>query len=164
MSDIRDFCPLWGEWEADVKIGEGSFGAVWRVKRNIIDGKVFYAAVKHISIPKDEGEINRLIGEGIFSDEASARHYYGQMLRSMTDEIEAMHILQGYTNIVTRTHKELDLTRQDQVEAFFAVEKPEFLFRVEKKLLIRLMKSLQNRLDRRFILFTALIRIQQDLW
>ena len=34
MSDIRDFCPLWGEWEADVKIGEGSFGAVWKMKRN----------------------------------------------------------------------------------------------------------------------------------
>lgn len=32
---------------------------------------------------------------------------------------------QGYTNIITRTHKELDLTRQDQVEAFFAEEKPE---------------------------------------
>ena len=27
---------------------------------------------------------------------------------------------QGYTNIVTRTHKELDLTRQDAVEKFFA--------------------------------------------
>ena len=33
---------------------------------------------------------------------------------------------QGYTNIITRTHKELDLTRQDQVEAFFAEEKPEY--------------------------------------
>ena len=35
---------------------------------------------------------------------------------------------QGYTNIITRTHKELDLTRQDQVEAFFAEEKPEYVF------------------------------------
>ena len=26
---------------------------------------------------------------------------------------------QGYFNIVTRTHKELDLTRQDAVEKFF---------------------------------------------
>ena len=34
----------------------------------------------------------------------------------------------GYTNIVTRTHKELDLTRQDQVEAFFESEKPEYVF------------------------------------
>ena len=35
---------------------------------------------------------------------------------------------QGYTNIITRTHHELDLTRQDQVEAFFSVEKPEYVF------------------------------------
>ena len=35
---------------------------------------------------------------------------------------------QGYFNIVTRTHKELDLLRQDRVEAFFAAEKPEYVF------------------------------------
>ena len=31
---------------------------------------------------------------------------------------------QGYTNIITRTHRELDLTRQAEVEAFFASENP----------------------------------------
>ena len=35
---------------------------------------------------------------------------------------------QGYTNIVTRTHAELDLTRQADVEAFFAAERPEYVF------------------------------------
>ena len=35
---------------------------------------------------------------------------------------------QGYHNLVFRTHRELDLTRQDQVEAFFAAEKPEYVF------------------------------------
>ena len=35
---------------------------------------------------------------------------------------------QGYNNIITRTHSELDLTRQDQVEAFFQKEKPEYVF------------------------------------
>ena len=35
---------------------------------------------------------------------------------------------QGYTNIITRTHRELDLTRQDEVERFFAEEKPEYVF------------------------------------
>ena len=35
---------------------------------------------------------------------------------------------QGYHNIVTRTHKELDLQRQDQVEEFFATEKPDYVF------------------------------------
>ena len=37
-------------------------------------------------------------------------------------------VRQGYDNIVTRTHRELDLTRQEAVEAFFAEEKPEYVF------------------------------------
>ena len=35
---------------------------------------------------------------------------------------------QGYTNIITRSHAELDLTRQEAVESFFAAEKPEYVF------------------------------------
>lgn len=34
----------------------------------------------------------------------------------------------GYTNLLLRTHKELDLCRQEQVEDFFAREKPEYVF------------------------------------
>ena len=34
----------------------------------------------------------------------------------------------GYTNFVTRTHAELDLTDQAAVEAFFAAEKPDYVF------------------------------------
>lgn len=35
---------------------------------------------------------------------------------------------QGYENIITRTHGELNLCRQAEVEAFFAEEKPEYVF------------------------------------
>ncbi len=35
---------------------------------------------------------------------------------------------QGYNNIITREHKQLDLTRQDDVERFFLQEKPEYVF------------------------------------
>lgn len=34
----------------------------------------------------------------------------------------------GYTNLLTRTHAELDLTDQAAVEAFFAKEKPDYVF------------------------------------
>ena len=34
----------------------------------------------------------------------------------------------GYQHIVTRTHAELDLTRQTEVEAFLKAEKPDYLF------------------------------------
>ena len=35
---------------------------------------------------------------------------------------------QGYHNIITRTHSELDLTVQKDVEEFFSAEKPEYVF------------------------------------
>mgnify|MGYP001670434014 CR=1 FL=1 len=35
---------------------------------------------------------------------------------------------QGYTNIITRTHAQLDLCRQDAVETFFAEKKPSYVF------------------------------------
>ena len=48
---------------------------------------------------------------------------------------------QGYFNIITRTHKELDLCRQDAVEAFFAQEKPEYVF--ENGRLVRRMDDVE---------------------
>ena len=44
----------------------------------------------------------------------------GATLRLLRDE--------GYKNFVLRTHSELDLTRQAEVEKFFAEEKPEYVF------------------------------------
>lgn len=35
---------------------------------------------------------------------------------------------QGYTNLITRSHQELNLCRQEEVEKFFAQEKPEYVF------------------------------------
>ena len=42
------------------------------------------------------------------------------ILRRLTTE--------GYNNIIVRTHKELDLTNQNDVNAFFEKEKPEYVF------------------------------------
>ncbi len=35
---------------------------------------------------------------------------------------------QGYTNLLTRTHAELDLTNKEATEALFAAEKPDYVF------------------------------------
>jgi GDP-L-fucose synthase len=35
---------------------------------------------------------------------------------------------EGFENILTRTHSELDLTRQAETDAFFAAERPEYVF------------------------------------
>ena len=40
---------------------------------------------------------------------------------------------QNYTNIITRSHSELDLTRQAEVEEFFSQEKPDYVFAAAAK-------------------------------
>ena len=35
---------------------------------------------------------------------------------------------EGYQNIITKTHAELNLCRQEEVEEFFQIEKPEYVF------------------------------------
>ena len=35
---------------------------------------------------------------------------------------------QGYRNIITRTHSELDLTNQSDTENFFKITKPDYVF------------------------------------
>ena len=40
---------------------------------------------------------------------------------------------QGYRNIVTKSHAELNLLRQEEVEAFFAAEKPDYVFQAAAK-------------------------------
>jgi len=40
---------------------------------------------------------------------------------------------EGYTNLITRTHQELDLCRQEEVEKFYAEEKPEYVIAASAK-------------------------------
>ena len=52
---------------------------------------------------------------------------------------------QGYTNIITRTHAELDLCRQEAVEQFFDTEQPEYVFLLRRR---SAASWLTNRLSR----------------
>ena len=53
----------------------------------------------------------------------------GMLGSAMMRRLEA----DGYTNVITRTHKELNLTRQADVEAFFEKEQPEYVFHIAAK-------------------------------
>ena len=100
MADIHAFCPLWGSWMPEEKLGEGSFGTVWKMRREEL-GKTYYSAVKHLSVPKDPSEIQRLIDEGIFTGDESAHRYYDGVRDQLIDEINTMYKLRGFTNIVS---------------------------------------------------------------
>lgn len=60
--------------------------------------------------------------------EKSAKIYVAGHRGMVGSAILRRLLKEGYNNIITRTHSELDLTRQDDVEHFFAIEKPEYVF------------------------------------
>lgn len=102
MSDIHSFTPLWGTWEIDDLIGQGSHGKVYRAHRvEYGQSKTYYSAIKHISIPQDKNEAESLYSDGIVNDPSSLNAYYENVLKRLLREIDINVSLKGHTNIVS---------------------------------------------------------------
>jgi len=94
------FTPLWGVWEIESTIGEGSFGKVYKAYREEF-GQRYTCAIKHISLPQSEAEIKQVLDEHMTNDTSFASDYYTQFVEAITDEIKIKHSLRGNTNIVS---------------------------------------------------------------
>ena len=71
-------------WEVIRKLGEGSFGGVYEIHRTLPDGRVEKAALKKLTVPKDNSEIRELYSQS-FSKENITAHYKDQM-RELVNE------------------------------------------------------------------------------
>ena len=89
---------LWPEWQIEDEIGSGSYGTVYRIRRQDIGG-IFYAALKVISVPTDRAEIQSLRAS-CMSDEQIAEYYCG-IAKKISQEFAVMERLKGNTNIVS---------------------------------------------------------------
>ena len=69
-----------------------------------------------------------MVGRGSAMMEKDAKIYVAGHRGMVGSAICRELTRQGYTNIITRTHAQLDLCRQDAVDAFFAEERPEYVF------------------------------------
>ncbi|MDD3164307.1 MAG: fibronectin type III domain-containing protein [Oscillospiraceae bacterium] len=69
-------------------------------------GKIF--AMKHISIPASQAQIEALIYSGAVSDEESAKQYYHHIADSYLDELEASKALDASPFVLTYRHCQLD--------------------------------------------------------
>lgn len=87
----------WPGWETVRVIGRGSFGTVYEIKRDVF-GKTEYAALKVISIPETEEELEELYNEGY--DEASVSTHYKGYLEEIVREYSLMLDLKGASNVV----------------------------------------------------------------
>ena len=98
MSDIKQYEPLWGAWYVESTLGEGTFGKVYKVRREEF-GNVFYAAVKMISVPNSEADLKQVMSE--LHDEASVKSHFEKCALDITQEIKLMDMFKGNTNIVS---------------------------------------------------------------
>ena len=85
-------------WEVVRKIGEGSFGGVYEIHRTLPDGRVEKAALKKLTVPKDNSEIRELYSQS-FSKENITAHYKDQM-RELVNEYTLTQKLNGCRNVV----------------------------------------------------------------
>ncbi|MCL1851885.1 MAG: leucine-rich repeat domain-containing protein [Peptococcaceae bacterium] len=98
ITDIKRYEPLWDSWYIEDLIGEGSFGKVYRIRQQEF-GATYYSAVKIISIPQDNTEIQRMKLEGL--DDASIRSFFYQHAQNIVSEINLMREFRGNSNIVS---------------------------------------------------------------
>lgn len=92
-----DLKKAWPDLEPVEKIGEGSYGTVYKC-RKIENGKEVFSAVKVITVPKNESEYDVLRIDG-FSKEAT-KQYFADIIDSFSSEIKLLEELKDQPNIV----------------------------------------------------------------
>ncbi len=92
MADIR--IP-WQGWEEAGRLGRGGFGTVYRIVNRFTGEE---SAMKVISLPRDEGEIDSLRAEGY--DNVSIAANYKKQLDRLLNEYKLMAQMKGHPNIV----------------------------------------------------------------
>lgn len=118
MEQFPKLC--WPDWEIVELIGTGSYGRVYKIKREE-NGHVYYDALKVIKIPKSASEIEELLNSGM--DRENITEYFKGHANKIFREIDTMIQLGGVTNIVGyKDHKMID--REDGIgcEIFIRME------------------------------------------
>ena len=98
MAKIENTVPGLAGWETVRLIGRGSFGGVYEIRRDVF-GDTERCALKHLSVPRDESEIQELRIEG--QDGESITRTFTNQARSIVSEYKLMMQLNNCPNVVT---------------------------------------------------------------
>lgn len=117
MAEVNN---IWGEWEIISKIGEGSFGTVYKAKRQLY-GKVNYSAIKVIHIPQNENQVNIERSTGA-SDDAIKEYFMG-IVQEWQSEIEMLESLKSAPNVmVVEDYKIIEKENKIQWDIYIRME------------------------------------------
>lgn len=103
---------FFGSWKIDRRIGQGSYGSVYRLKKNDL-GETYYSAMKVISV-----------GENDLTDD---------FINEIKNEISLMSRLKGNSNIVSFEDYEVVFSEDGGAEILIRMEYLEPLLKHEKK-------------------------------
>ncbi len=94
----KQYEPIFGAWTIKNKLGEGNFGAVYEIEREDF-GTTYKAALKTITIPKNQAELDSILDDGM--DVTSAEGYLQQFVEKIVGEFVLMSKLKGNSHIVS---------------------------------------------------------------
>ncbi len=137
--------PVYPGWETVRILGRGNYGAVYEIERDLF-GKKERAALKMISIPQSEGDIDELYSNGF--DDASITAHFKDCLADIVREYTLMAEMKGHTNVVY-----CDDIRYVQKDDGFGWD-----IYIKMELLTPLMKALQGEVSE-----DQVIKIGRDL-
>ena len=91
---------FWPGWETARMIGQGGFGAVYEIHRKLFEDEkeIEKAALKVLTIPKNESDIEEMYAEGY--DEESITNTFKTHLKNIVAEYSLMRKMNGSANIV----------------------------------------------------------------
>ena len=98
LEELKKFEPIWDKWRVKELIGEGSYGAVYRIRSQQY-GRSYESALKVISIPKDRAELYEISLS--CETEQDTIDYYVRKRGDIEKEIDLQEQLKGKTNIVS---------------------------------------------------------------
>ena len=89
---IRKFEPFWDKWYIVERLGGGSYGEVYKIKREEY-GEIYYSALKVMSIPRDTNELNEVtLSCGTVEKTMT---YFDNIRQSIVKEITMMERFKG---------------------------------------------------------------------
>lgn len=89
---------IWPGWTLVKKLGQGSYGGVYEIQRTLPGGRVERSALKKISIPRSQDEVDSLLAQAV--SEKSISEFYQEELQKLVNEYTMMNQLSDCVNIV----------------------------------------------------------------
>lgn len=115
----HDISSVWPEWELEKRIGKGSYGVVYKAVRRD-SGIESHAAIKIVSIPTDEAELDSLLSELTVEN---SKKYLKDVVDEFVGEIRLMESLKGTPNIVSvEDYKVVEKTDQIGWDIYIRME------------------------------------------